>query len=237
MRLIRSSVALVILVVGCHWSGCLESRSATRTAPFEEQDLDAVLAIVIDLSGSYRALWDDKAYSLFLTLSDRFFQGAMGTETRIVISQLSGSDQILLFEGTPTDLRKAFPTPEELNAFLQDNADPSGSRVNEATRRTLDHVRTLTGVGPETRLLTVILSDMQDSELDPGLQTSAEEELRDALHRYEAQGGALALYYVAESERGHWHDLLQEAGFPAGHYVIKSDLTSSPRLPQFESAP
>ena len=47
-------------------------------------------------------------------------------------------------------------------------------------------------------------------------------------------GGALALYYVAESERGKWSDWLREAGFTTGRFIIESDLTSSPTLPRFE---
>ena len=234
MQRFKSVIALLLIAVCLFSSGCIKSQDTTQSAPFEEQELDTALAIVIDLSGSFSSLWDDKAYKLFLDISDRFFQGAMGTETRLVISQLSGSDQVLLFEGRPSELRKRFRSPEELAQFLKENADASSSRVYESTRRTLDYVATLPGVGPETKVLTCIFSDMLDSGIEPQGQHAAEQQLKQSLRRYRERGGALALYYVAESERGRWTDLLQEAGFPTGHYLIESGLTSSPALPQFE---
>jgi hypothetical protein len=228
------SRAVLIAALGLPCGGCIESQSTTNPAPFEEQELDAALAIVCDMSGSFNSTWDDKAYPLFLDISDRFFQGAMGTKSRLVISQLSGGDQVLLFEGTPNDLRRQFRNPQELGQFLKEKADPSSSRVYESTHRTLDYVGTLPGVGPDTRLLTVILSDMLDSGPDSSSSQAAEQQLKDSLHRYQARGGAVALYYVAESERGRWTDYLQEAGFSTGRFRIESDLTSSPVLPDFE---
>lgn len=215
-------------------SGCIESQSVSKAAPFDEQPLEAVLAIVIDQSGSFSGYWDDKAYTLFLDLSNRFFQGAVGKETKLVLSQLSGNDKVLLFEGRPADLRKRFKSPQELNQFLKQNADASGSRVYDATTRTLDYVRTISGVTSDTKLLCVLLSDMQDSEGNPAIRTASEDRLRASLNQYQQQGGALALYFVAESERPRWNVWLHDAGFTAGHFVIESNLTSSPRLPRFE---
>ncbi|QDT57084.1 hypothetical protein Pan44_51500 [Caulifigura coniformis] len=220
-------IALMVLLLA---SGCIESPSVSESPPFDEQPLSAVLAIQIDLSGSFSGYWDDKAYRLFLDISDRFFQEAMGKETKLVISQLSGNDKVLLFEGRPSDLRKRFKTPQELNAFLKRHSDASGSRVYDATTRTLDYVGTISGVSPETKLLTVILSDMQDSDS----KADAENRLRESLRKYQERGGALALYFVAESERERWNGLLNDAGFRPGYFVIESELTSSPRLPRFE---
>jgi len=227
-------ISIGLMVVFCLLcSSCIENSPDVSTTPFEEQELDAVLAIVIDMSGSYSEMWEGKAFSLFLEISDRYFQ-AMGTETRLVIGQLSGNDNVLLFEGKPSDLRKKFRSPAEFAEFLKAAADPNSSRVYEATRRTLDYVGSISGVGPKTKLLTVILSDMQDSEFHPSLSGVALDQLKESLQRYADRGGSLALYYVDESERSRWDTLLRNAGFTTGRYIIEGSLTSSPRLPSFE---
>ena len=102
--------------------------------------------------------------TLFLDLSDRFFTEGMGTNTRLVISQLSGSGDAVLFDGKPSDLRTRFKSPDELNQFLQERSDPSSSKVFESTTKTLEYVGSMSGVTERTRLLTVIMSDMLDSE-------------------------------------------------------------------------
>ncbi|WP_437207141.1 hypothetical protein [Planctomicrobium sp. SH664] len=229
----RISIGLmVVLCLLC--SSCIKNSPDVSTTTFEEQELDAVLAIVIDMSGSYSEMWEDKAYQLFLEISDRYFQGAMGTETRLLIGQLSGNDNVLLFEGKPSDLRKKFRSPAEFTEFLKAAADPNSSRVYAATRRTLDYVSTISGVGPKTKLLTVLLSDMQDSEFHPSVAGVALDQLNESLQRYADRGGSLALYYVDESERSRWDTLLRNAGFMTGRFIIEGSLTSSPRLPSFE---
>ncbi len=234
MNKTSKTLPILAIVIGLLCSSCIENQSVSNPTPFDEQDLDACLAIVIDMSGSFSESWDDKAYDIFLNISDRYFQGAMGTETRLVIGQLSGNDQVLLFEGKPADLREKFRSPAELNQFLKSHADPSSSRVYDATRRTLDYVSSISGVGPNTRLLTVILSDMQDSQYHPSIASTAETQLAESLRRYQARGGSLALYHVAETERDHWSALLRNAGFTTGQFIIEGSLTSSPRLPSFE---
>ncbi|MCG6157619.1 hypothetical protein [Rubinisphaera margarita] len=216
-------------------SGCVKSPDVGETAPFESQELDACLSIVIDMSGSFSEIWEDRAYDLFLNLSDRYFNDSMGTENRLIISQLSGNEQAVLFEGTPTDLRRRFRSPQELSQFLKGSSDPGASHVYEATRRTLDYVGSVTGVTSDTRLLTVILSDMIDTQSasqiwDPTVPSP----LSDSLRRYQAKGGGLALYFVAESERERWNELLRETGFQPGHYVIESSLAANPQLPRFD---
>lgn len=227
---------IIIWSVFCLFSaGCVKSPDLGQTSPFESQELDACLMIVIDLSGSYQDLWDKRAYDLFLQLSDRYFNESMGTENRLIISQISGTEKALLFEGKPSDLRQQFRSPQELSNFLKENSDPDSSRVYAATRQTLDYVNTLPGLTKNTRLLTLIFSDMLDSESPSQIwDTPFPQELQDSLQCYQTLGGGIALYFVADSERQRWHQLLQETGFSAGHYLIESHLSSNPQLPRFD---
>ena len=214
--------------------GCVKSQAINKSSPFETQELDACLAIVIDMSGSFSTSWEDRAYDLFLDLSDRFFTEGMGTDTRLVISQLSGSGDAVLFDGNPSDLRTRFKSPDELNQFLQDHSDPSSSKVFESTTKTLQYVGSMSGVTERTRLLTVIMSDMLDSEQNLNLRRSTGAQMVDALTAYREAGGGLALYFVATDETARWNRILTESGFEPGHYVIENELTQSPQLPRFE---
>ncbi|WP_417850282.1 hypothetical protein [Thalassoglobus sp.] len=214
--------------------GCVESQQVENTGHFENRELDACLAIVVDLSGSFQSYWDDRAYTLFLQLSELYFTESMGSDAKLVICQLSGNDQVVLFEGQPDDLRNRFSGPEEFNEFLKAKSDPSSSKVFDATRRSVDYVRSITGVTENTKLLTVILSDMWDSEYDPVLRNTSREKLMQSLISYRQQGGGMALYFVAEEQMPEWQSIFNEAGFEPGHYIIENELVATPQLPQFD---
>ncbi|MEO8165590.1 MAG: hypothetical protein ABI619_09355 [Betaproteobacteria bacterium] len=196
-------------------------------------ELDACLAICVDMSGSFSDSWDRRAYQMFLELSDRFFTGSVGGNNRIVIAQLSGSEQVVLFEGQPSDLRSRLKTPEELNQFLKEQSDPSKSPVYSATKRMADYVNAIPTLTERTRLLTVILSDMQDSESDRQARSVTGHQMLESLKTYQQRGGSIALYFVAETETARWARILSMAGFQPGHDVIENQVTSSPRLPTF----
>ena len=210
--------------------GCVESQSTGQVAPFQDRKVDACLSIIVDMSGSFRESWDDRAYKLFLDLSDRFFTENMGGESKLVIGQISANEQVLLFEGRPEDLRKRFNSPEEFNQFLLDRSDANGSYVFEATRKAVEHLGAVSGVTEETRLLTVVLSDMQDSQGDK----RSLDRMAASLRQYQELGGALALYFVSESEIPRWRAIVNDAGFAPDHVMIENELAASPRLPQFD---
>ena len=225
-------ILLASLLLG--QAGCVKSRADRQSAPFVQEELDACLAIAIDTSGSFSDYWDDRAYQLFIDLSESFFSETMGNDTRLIISQLSGSDEVILFEGRPNELQKQFPSPESLSEFLQSKSDPSQSRVFDGTTATINHLQSLSGITSRTQMLTVILSDMQDSEPDVGKRRQRGAVMVDALKRYRESGGGLALYYVATEDTERWGKILEMAGFESGHYIIANELSLSPQLPTFD---
>ena len=218
-------------------NGCIEKPQQSNVhQPFQPIELDAVLSIVVDLSGSFHDDWrrDGRAYKLFLELVNQFFEDHMGTESKVIIGQISNSESFVLFDGTPQELTRRFRSPEQLNQFLQENADPKGSKVYRSTKRMLDYLAELNGVTEKTRLLTVVLSDMKDSETEPETWRKAGNEMFNSLKTYSDSGGGVALYFVAEDEKTRWRQLLQKAKFPQGSFVIQGQLTETPQLPNFE---
>jgi len=214
-------------------SGCVKSDSIRTASPFEERRLDGCLAILIDTSGSFANYWDDRAYKLFLELSESYFVESRGGDNRLVIAALSGSDRVVLFEGRPSELQNRFSSPRELSDFLLQQSDANSSRVYEAMESTLGFVRSIPGVTDQTRLMTVVLSDMRDSESDQTARKAKGYRMLKELKQYREAGGALALYFVANEQTPRWRKILDEAGFEPGQFVIENELTSTPRLPQF----
>lgn len=214
--------------------GCVENPTPERSAYFEEAELDACLALLVDMSGSFAAHWEAEAHTTFLRLMDAFFTEGAGGETRVVIGQLSGERRVVLFEGEPSELRSRFKTPEELGAFLRERSDPRGSPVYHATERAIDYVASMPRVGQRTRLLTVVLSDLVVHDPDGPGRIAAGRKMLAALRRYREKGGGLALYYVAQSEVGRWRRIVERAGFPGGSCVIQTELVANPQLPRFD---
>ena len=233
----KSVFTLTVLIICFTLNGCIQKPPQTSEfTPFEPVELDAVLAIVVDLSGSFHNDWqrDGRAYKLFLDLINQYFTEGMGLESKVVIGQISNSDSFVLFDGTPRELTQRFRSPESLNQFLQESADPQGSKVYRSTQQMLDYLSGLSSVTKNTRVLTVVLSDMQDSESNSEQKRRAGNEMFASLKTYSKTGGGIAFYFVAEAEKSRWRQLLEQADFAPGSYVIEGQLTESPQLPSFE---
>ncbi len=233
--ILQSYKALTLLLaLSCMTLGCVESQQVSQSQPFETKELEACLAIVVDMSGSFSGNWDDKAYKLFLQLMDQYFTDGAGDESRIVIGQLSGNTDVILFEGRPNELRQKFRSPEELNQFLETNSTPDQSPVYQSTARAIDYVSSMPGITEKTKLVTVVLSDMIESEANRVKRSSAGTKMVESLKKYQAMGGGIALYYVAPEETQRWSEILDRAGFESGTYVIESTLVAHPQLPRFD---
>ena len=228
MKYVAATLCLTICLLSI---GCIERPTSRKAKPFEVVELESCLCLLIDMSGSFGTSWEDRAHKLFLQLLDAIFADA-GAESRVVIGQLSGNDQVVLFEGQPNELRRKFKSPEDLNSFLLKHADPSASKVYESTRKMVDYAAALNGVTDETRMVTVVLSDMADNTQDEKAREKAKDQVLKSLEEYHERGGGLALYFVSPDQAKNWNQMLTEAGFGAGEFVIETSLSESPRLPR-----
>lgn len=223
----------ILLMTGS--TGCIEKDPTAKKQfkPFVAEELDACLAIVIDVSGSFSDDWQEngRAHNLFMELMDQFFTESTGLNTRVILGQISDSEEYLLFDGTPQELARKFPTPEALNQYLQQHTDPNGSRVYDSTRKMLDHLVEIPEVTERTRLLTVVLSDLKDSQKDKELRRESGNAMFDSMKAYAAAGGGIALYFVADDEKPLWRKVIARSKFPAGTYVIEGELSETPQLP------
>lgn len=225
----------VLLGFACLWSlgGCIRKTHSVHRPAFETKSLEACLVIAVDLSGSFAHDFGERAYPMVLGLMESFTDQSMGGDCKIVLSQMSGHDQIILFEGSPDELRHRFRSPEAMGDFLRQHSDPKHSPVYVATRATIDYVNAMPDVTDQTRTVTVLLSDMVDSEIDQPTKSREGYRMLAALTRYRESGGNLALYYVAQDEVWRWNEIIARAGFEPGQYAINNALNSNPELPSF----
>lgn len=222
---------LVILVAA--FSGC-QKRSAGSAAPppFRDDKVEYVLTFVLDLSKKYSQHMgeDARSYNFFQKVSEKFFRQRMGEDDRILISQMSGRERALIWEGKPTSMRRHFPTSLAFNQFLERKSDPSGARVYAALADTFEYLAKRHDVDTETMMLTVILSDMID--ISDGNTEEDRARMIDSLRNYRVAGGQLVLYWVDPSKVDEWDEILDEAGFPPRIWM---DFVEDPEIPEFEA--
>ena len=153
----------------------------------EESELESILGITVDMSGSYNERFETTAYPMLTQICDSYFKETMGSEgSKLVISQLSGkTDQIILFEGRPADLRKRFKSAQELAAHLREKADPSASRVSETMCRSLDYIGSVSGRTKKTKVMAIVFSDMCETENDPAKLGALEDALMVSLKKHQ----------------------------------------------------
>lgn len=231
MKYFVSATCLVAILIS---GGCVKPPNTKQSKPFEVVELESSLCLLIDMSGSFGNSWEDRAHKLFLQLLDAVSATGGGAESRVVIGQLSGNEQVVLFEGQPNELRRKFKSPEDLNNFLLEHADPTASKVYKSVRKIVDYAGSLNGVTNKTRMVTVVLSDMADNTQDAGEREKAKLKTLESLKEYHQRGGGLALYYVDPDQAKHWSQLLNEAGFGVGEFVIETSLSENPRLPRLD---
>jgi hypothetical protein len=226
---VKMALAALILVAGLGWL----AYDATRPAP-EENDLDdgreyeRVVVVGIDLSGSFLPLMADqgKAWEFLQKVLAIYLRG--NGSQKLILVQLSGNRNALLWDGTPAQLRKDFPDPESFRKHLQSKADVNASRLFDGISEALEYLATLPGVTAKTKLALLVMSDMEDNFSAPG----SEQRLIAGLREFGKRGGAVGLYFVNHQYVPRWRAALQTAG--VRHHVVESQIVASPTLPSFD---
>lgn len=231
-RSLITSVLCLLAVTVCV-AGCEKRRDSMNPVAFnDDHDAEHVLSVVVDLSGSFEDLMAEqgKAHAFLLQVIDRYFRDRLGTNDRVIVAQISATERALLWEGTPVQLRREFPTPEAFRDMLRAKANPMGSRVNDAVSSTIEHVMTVPGVASgRTKSAIFVLSDMLENSPNP---QESEQRLDSALATYGRRGGVFGIYYCDQLVLPAWRQRLADAGFREFH--VESEIVGTPTLPSFE---
>ena len=193
-----------------------------------DREYDRVVVVGIDLSGSFVHLMADeaKAWGFLMQVIDRYLRGN-GNE-KLILVQLSGNNRALIWDGSPTQLRKDFPDQEAFRKHLLAKADPGGSRLHDGITEALEYAKTLPGTSAKTKRAVLILSDMEDNVSTAG----SEQRLSGAFRDFAQQGGVAGLYFVEHSYVPRWRANCQSAGLR--HWVVESQIVATPTLPTFD---
>jgi hypothetical protein len=224
--MIRLAICLSILL-GC---GCDKRRQAPTTFAVRDES-QYVLIILLDLSGSFHQQMTEggQAHRFSMQVIDHYFRERIGTNDKLIIAQISGEERALLWEGTPLQLQKDFPSSTAFGEFLRSKANPDASLVYEAIIHTIDYVLSDPSVSSgNAKSAIFVLSDMSDN----GSKPESKQRALQALAAYGESGGVVGLYYVDQLLVPEWRTILRDAGIP--EICVESDIVGRPNLPNFE---
>lgn len=223
-------LASILALTGC--TKHTDQDDATQIT-LGREDADTMVVIAVDLSGSFadRMTRDAKGYEFTMRVVDNYFRNSVGTKNRIVIAQLSAPGlQSLLWDGTPIELRRDFPTASDFCGFLQKKSHPAGSRIHDGVADAIDYVLSDAGVAKgKTRSALFVLSDFDDNI--PGTMQS-EQRLVKGLKAFGQKNGVVGFYFLEHGKVPTWRQHLQQSGIK--NWVCESDIVAYPPLPSFE---
>jgi hypothetical protein len=219
---------LVLSAVGC------QERVDQSEGVFRADDGDYVLTIAIDMSGSFKELMgeDGKAWSFVCQVVDKYFRDRLGHSDKLILAQLSGNEQSLLWRGTPLELRQEFPSASAFRDWLAERTDPHGSRIYDGIAQAVEY--TLSDpvmASGKAKAAVFILSDMRDN--GPNRKQARERVIKD-LAELARRDGVIGLYYVDVPLVPKWRQVLSDAGIPAANLMIEADIVGRPLLPKFD---
>lgn len=227
----RHTLMLATLLACLLAAGC-EKRQVRETRTFAAPAGGSLLTIAIDQSGSCAPLMADggQGFAFLLRLVDSYFRAGIGSNDRLLLVQLSGNaSQPLLWEGSPLALRRQFPSPHDLAAYLATHSDPSGSQIYSGVTRALRYAQSRHQAGSgQGKNAVVVLSDLVDSTADK----REARRMLEAVADFSRSGGASAFYYVNQQVSEYLIEHLKEMGVE--DYRVESEIVSQPPLPDWD---
>jgi len=205
---------------------------SSRPAPDESvvsdgRDYDRVVVVGIDLSGSFLDLMAEKgkAWEFLLRVIDRYLRGN-GNE-KLILVQLSGNSDALIWDGTPSQLRKDFSDQEAFRRFLISKANTSASRLHDGITDALEYLTALPGITAKSKCALLVLSDMDDNHSAP----DSERRLVQALTDFGKRGGSVGMYFVDQPFVSKWRTNLKSS---VKNSVVASRIEAQPPMPSVD---
>lgn len=227
---------VVAALAACLLTGCTERTAQVADSTSLPQptlgtsEAGYVLIVAVDLSGSFRDRMAEQgeAYKFLIALIERYFADRVGTDDRLVIAQLSGTKNSLVWEGKPLELRQQFPSPEAFREHLMKHQDPGGSLIYDGIRHALEYVLSDPDVqSGKAKPGLFILSDMLDNGKDPMSEGYMNHELSQLGHL----GGVAGIYYADQQEVVRWRQRLP--ALRVKNHTVQASF-ATPSFPSFE---
>ena len=199
----RMFLCLALVLSGC------QVHEESHTNAIQHDRRKYVVAILMDTSGSFQSLMfgqDGRAYE-FCMETAKDFREEIGDDGTVLLAQLSGNDDPLLWEGTPQQLMSSFSSAENLRDFIRSKSDPNASRLFGGLADAMAYLRGVSG--PDTILCVVVLTDLIDNS---PTQKEDRKRLVEELRRFNKPQNCIGMYYLATKEMQVCRELFAEAG-------------------------
>lgn len=221
---VRAVFVLSVLAVAP--VGCTPYQPPPSVAPVKQREPKYVLAVVIDVSGSFDRQLEEKAWPFLQKVIRDFYRNRAGEDDLLVIGQISATPVAPLFEGSPRSFAKQFGSASAFRDLLKSRSDPRGSRVHDSVADVARYVARYSTDLNQTFLC--VLSDFEENF--PGPEKS-EARLVEALSAYARPTMSVGFYWVDLAYMAKWEGNLRRAGVK--NFVVRSAIEADPQLPSF----
>ena len=224
LRKLFSHMVSIVLLFLMLLAGCTR-RDTSKSVTFEQEPTDYTLLIVVDID---LIKSNPEAISFVTYAIEHYFRERIGSNDHIVISQLSGNNQPLLFQGKPRFLLEKFASPEDFRQFLISRSDP-GRRINDGISESLDYLaHTSSVVRGGAAPIALIVSSMVDDHPE---SKESDDRVMAELIKFGNTGGQMAFYFCNQQRMASVREKMEKAGF--GWEILECDVNGRPPLPTF----
>ena len=208
------------------------TRRGFRESSFEAANIDYLAVMAINMSTDFRRSMerDDAAFKHVLAVVDTFNRHTVGSEARLVMTQVSGVGNTLLWEGTPRQLRQQFATAKDFRRFVLDKkaGKPEAIKGLVTTTKYLLNHEALDN--PDCKPALFIISDAQDQrEYAETFKDCAE--LAKNFTKISSRKGVCGWYFVDDANLDWAKEIVQRSGF--SDYRVEADIVRRPSVPRF----
>lgn len=226
----RSVLFAVVLLFGL--SGLLGVAGCTPhqpqvVVPVKPREPKYVLAVVIDTSGSFDRVLEEKAWPFLQKLLRGFYRDRAGEDDLLIIGQISAIPVAPIFEGSPKSFARKYGSATAFRDLLRTHSNPAGSRVHDSVADVARYAARY--VTDDNQAFLCVQSDFEDNFPEP---EKSEERLVQALAPFARKNAAVGFYWVDIRFMDRWERNLKRAGVLNG--VVRSAIEADPQLPVWD---
>lgn len=206
-------------------TGCARRDKAAITV-FDQEPMKFTLLIAADID---IVKSDPNAYKFVVRALEKYGNDRIGEPDHVIISQLSGNDRPLLFQGTPQELRRVMPTQQAFRDYLVSRSDP-GRRLSKGLAESFYYLLNSSSVARGgAKPVALVISSMQPAEdEDP----KDGEQFIEELIRFHRGGGLMSFYFVDQRRWAWVKEQTKKAGID--WVYMEPDPYGNPVLPSFD---
>ncbi len=217
---------LFILWICVALSGCGKRREKSDGFSFDQPATKYTLLIVADIDVVKS---DPRSYELVVRAIDKYFHDRIGESDQVIISQISGNDHPMIFQGTVRQLRHDIPNQEAFKRYLMEHSDP-GRRLSEGLAESFEYLMNTYSVAKGNSIpVALIISSLKEGEAET---PTSEQHFIDELIKFHRSRGRMAFYYCDQQRMAWIRAQTAKAGMT--WVTLEGESNKYPPLPTFD---